>query len=69
MSDNILSNIMNAAGGQPYNGSGISLSGAGWNGSANVFNINGNLIKFREAIALIHSLERMEPVNFNESVE
>ncbi len=67
MSNNILDNIINAAGGQPYNGSGIPLSGAGQNGSVNVSNINGNPINLGGSMTLTHSLNGIKPINLNES--
>jgi len=67
MSNSILDNINNAAGGQPYNGSGIPVSGAGQGSSVGVSNINGNSINLGGPMTLTHSLDGIEPMNLNES--
>lgn len=71
MSDSILDHISNAAGGNPYNGTGIPLSGAGQSGSAGVSNINGGAVNLNRPMKLTHSLDgimdRAIPLNFNES--
>lgn len=67
MSNNILDNINNAAGGQPYNGAGISPSGTGQGSSVSVSNVNGGAINLDRPMSLTHSLEGIKPMNLNES--
>lgn len=67
MSNNILDNINNAAGGHPYNGEGISLSGAGKDSSASTSNISRDVVNLGEPMKLAHSLDGIKPMNLNES--
>ena len=67
MSNNILDNINNAVGGQPYNGAGISLSGTGQGSSVSVSNINGGAVNLDRPMKLTHSLDGIKPMNLNES--
>lgn len=69
MSNSILDNINNAAGGQPYNGTGISLSGAEQNSSASTSNIKGGGVDLGEPMKLAHSLDRIKPMHLNESAK
>lgn len=67
MSNNILDNINNAAGGQPYNGAGISLSGTGQGSSVSVSNIAGGAVNLDRPMTLTHSLDGIKPMNLNEN--
>lgn len=67
MSNNILDNINNTAGGQPYNGVGISLSGTGQGSSVSVSNIDGGAVNLDRPMTLTHSLDGIKPMNLNES--
>ena len=67
MSNNILDNINNAAGGQPYNGTGISLSGTGQGSSVSVSNMNGGVVNLDRPMKLTHSLDGIRPMDLYES--
>lgn len=67
MSNNILDNINNAAGGQPYNGAGISLSGTGQGSSVSASDINRGAVNLGGSMKLTHSLDGIKPMDLNES--
>lgn len=67
MSNNILDNINNAAGGQPYNGAEIPLGGTGQGNPVSVSNINGGVVNLGKPMKLTHSLDGIKPMNLNES--
>lgn len=67
MSNSILDNINNAAGGRPYNGAGISAGGTGQGGLSGVSNINANQVNLGSPMTLTHSLQGIKPIDLCES--
>ena len=69
MSDSILDHISNAAGGNPYNGTGVPQSGAGQGSTTGVSGINGDADNLDRPMKLTHSLDGSKPYELKENAK